>query len=537
MLKVYRCSVAVLLLGNFVTLAWKPLDVASAFWAHAAVGREIAEHGIPRQTLFLWTATIPWVYHSWLTQLAFYELTRLPAFPYVVAGLVVALAIAPFAGALWVWTRRARDSSWVAVALVLVLQGLSARFEARPELFSNLFLFLLMLFVTLWRESPARSGWWLLVALAGFALWANLHGAVALGLVVLAATAVCDAVQDGASPSTRRLALLAILAPVAVCLNPYGLGYWRAFQPINSFTLGSYIEWTPIYTGPRLPAESQLVAVVAGGLAVLAWSLSPRRRAAELAWLLLFGGLFVMQRRNIGPFTVACLTVAALNAAAIDTQAWWARLTRGRGSPGGPPFRWEARVAIVACLLVKAYLLLPTWRGAVPLLPVRADAGLVRFLREHRGELHGQVFNDQEVSGYLEWRFRGELPLYIDRMDAFPDWVTRHYLAVISCGPESRALLAQVDVVIFGVERPGPPLVAPARKLDRSPNWARVYAGSDAVVWVRRAKHGDLIAACPGVSDADFATLLGRPTLRIDGGLDAGNTPSAEPQRPPDGDY
>ncbi len=545
MVKLYRCCVVGLLLGFFVTLAWKPLDGLNGFWPYAAVGRTIAEHGVPRHTLFLWTARIPWVFHHWLSDLAFFGATKLPAFPYLVAGLTVALAIAPYAGALGIWARRARDSWWIAVPVVFVLQGVSVRFETRPELFSNLLLFLLMLFLTLWREAERPRPWWLLVVLAGFALWANLHGTVVLGLILLAVTAVCDLMQDRASPKSRWLALLAALAPLAVCVNPYGLDYWRAFEPVNSFTLSNYLEWVPIYKEPPLPRESQVAALVASVIAVLAWIFSPRRREAELLWLLLFGGLFVMQRRNIWPYSIVCLTVTAINAGAIDTQAWWERLARGRGSLQRPLFRWIARAIVLSFLVVKATLSFQAWSYGESMTPFDFDRGVVTFLREHRADLHGHIFNDQEVSGYLEWCFPDGPPLYIDRMDAFPDKIMRNYLVILGTGPESKALMAEIDVVIFAVDLPGTPLMLPAQNLDRSKNWARVYAGYDAVVWVRRSKHADLIAACQDVSQVDFATLVdsrrGESDRRIapqpGHGINPGDAPGETPSGNLSGDY
>ncbi len=509
MARLYRCGVAAALLVYFVALAWKPLDGLSGFWAYAAVGREVAEHGVPRQTLFLWTARIPWVYHPWLSDLAFYGLTRLPAFAYLTAALTVAFAAAPYAGALALWARRARDSWWVAVPVALVLQGVAVRFEPRPELFSGVFLFLLMLFLTFWRETARPRPAWMFAVVAGFALWANLHGGVALGLVLLAATAVCDLVQDGGSRKAGWLVLLAALAPLAVCANPYGLDYWRAFEPVGSSAFGIYLEWKPVYEGPPLPRASQVAAVTAGALAVVAWAFSPRRRWAELAWVLLFGALFVMQRRNIWPYTVVCLTVAALNARAIDTQAWWDRLFAGPARPV-PSSRGTARLAVLAFLGVMLSFALPAGgRARTSITPADFDTGVVAFLRRHRDDLHGRVFNDQEISGYLEWCFPDGPPLYIDRMDAFPPEVMRRYLVILNTAPESKALMHDVDAVIFAVGGPNPLVGLAAKNLDRSSNWARVYAGPDAVVWVRRSKHAELIAACPDVSQVDFAALGG----------------------------
>ena len=60
----------------FPAIAWRPLRGADDFWVHAAIGRWIWQHGqIPHETLFVWGAKpIPWIYHSWLSQLGFYGL-------------------------------------------------------------------------------------------------------------------------------------------------------------------------------------------------------------------------------------------------------------------------------------------------------------------------------------------------------------------------------------------------------------------------------------------------------------------------------
>ncbi len=89
------------LLLMFGTLAlWHPLPSRFDFWAHAAVGRWIWETGhVPDHTLFLWTASEPWIYHSWLSQLIFFGLTNVGApeqLPYVVLTSTIALGFFPF---------------------------------------------------------------------------------------------------------------------------------------------------------------------------------------------------------------------------------------------------------------------------------------------------------------------------------------------------------------------------------------------------------------------------------------------------------
>src|SRR5688572_28751949 len=54
--------------------AFHPLSGEIDTWAHAAIGRWIWQNGqVPQQTLIIWVADpIPWVAHSWLSQLLFY---------------------------------------------------------------------------------------------------------------------------------------------------------------------------------------------------------------------------------------------------------------------------------------------------------------------------------------------------------------------------------------------------------------------------------------------------------------------------------
>src|SRR5262249_26096960 len=144
-----------------------------------------------------------------------------------------------------VWRWSARLTSWLVIPLVLTLEGLSPRIETRPELFTGVFLCLLLTFLVAWSavDGPGRAGplrRWDMLSLAGvlflFVLWANLHAGVVLGLLVLAVTAVCDLVQDRFGRRSRILALLSPLALAAVCINPYGIGYFQTYLRVTSFT-------------------------------------------------------------------------------------------------------------------------------------------------------------------------------------------------------------------------------------------------------------------------------------------------------------
>ena len=216
------------LIVMLLAYAWHPLSGGDDVWAHASIGSWIWQRQqVPRESLFLWGAPpIPWVWHSWLSQLSFYGLMRFGALfqkdggPYAIATFTVAV-IALCYVLLWKnWRRHAPLGSVCAMMFFAAIFAGVLRYRPRPELFTALFLVLLMLWLDAWwRDHSARAtspkdatprvaktsrastrgviGRVLLLG-AMFALWANFHGAVLLGLVLLFATALCDLWQSRA---------------------------------------------------------------------------------------------------------------------------------------------------------------------------------------------------------------------------------------------------------------------------------------------------------------------------------------------------
>lgn len=483
-------------------VVWRPLSSWLDFWAHAAVGRWIRDNGrVPDSTLFLWSASEPWVYHSWLSQLVFYGLTNVGGpdrFPVVVLCFTVVAALLPFASVALVWHRRGRLSSWMAVPFVMTLKGLALRFQTRPELFTGVLLTLLLLFLLSWSRPSlpdrVRKRDWLTAAaiLLAFVLWANLHGAVVLGLLVLGVTAACELVQARFGARSRLLALVAALAPLTVLVNPYGFSYWQAFRPVASADFATSItEWAPAWKAPLLPSEMFVMLAVLLPPTVAAWAMNPQRRWSHLAWLVLVGVLFLTARRNVWPFALTSLVVLAANASSIDPVSLWRRLTGRQGHPDDVPFparvRWAVRVGVLIWVAMECALVADQLRPWQSLVPTRLDGGAVRFLKDN--PIEGRLFNDYENSGYLEWRLGGNPPLFIDLLNAYPDRVMREYAEMAGATERGRLLFEQhgIAAVVLTTNRGGSPsLSGLARALDSSPRWVRIYAGNDGVVWVRR---------------------------------------------------
>jgi hypothetical protein len=521
----YTCLAGLLLLLGVLNV-WRPLAGWLDFWAHAAVGRWIWQTGsVPHQTLFLWTTDEPWIYHHWGSQLIFYGLTRLgdpDHLPHVVLAFTTLLVLLPFVLVWLVSSRCGGLSSVLAVPVVLALNGLSLRFQTRPELFTELALCLLLTFLIRWsgRPSAFRAAGitrWDRLAFAGtlvlFVAWANLHGGVVIGLLVVAITAGCDLIQDRFDSRSRVLVLLALLAPMAVCVNPYGFAYWRGLQPIGSYPFAHILEWLPIWRYPPLPTEMQILAAVLVLLAAGAWLVNPQRRWAHLGWMLLTGALFVQARRNIWPFSLTCLMVSAANAQALNL--WAIRRRKGGGNDADPllvVMRWSFRLALLAWIALDCTPRILAWRAWQPLQPMRLEQGVVRFFQQH--EPQGRVFNDYENSSYLQWRLAGQPSLYIDLLNAYPDGVMRDYQDLVRATERGRHLLdeQQIEWVVLTTNRgvsSGDSLAVLANYLDATPQWVRVYVGRDGVIWVRRTPQHEQVwgPRHRSVSPVKFATL------------------------------
>src|SRR6266516_5331589 len=156
-------------------------------WQHLARGRLIAqERAVISIDRFTFTMPgEPLVDNNWLTQLLYYGV-------YQIVGLegvqcANSLALAATFGLLVALCRRTSGSSALAAAAgVGAFFGMWPTFLIRPQTFS------MLLFVGLYAllEAATRRPRLLLWAPAVMALWANVHGGFAVGLVLIFASVV-----------------------------------------------------------------------------------------------------------------------------------------------------------------------------------------------------------------------------------------------------------------------------------------------------------------------------------------------------------
>jgi len=475
-----------------IALAWRPLSGDDDIWAHAAIGRWMIENEQwPRQTLFLWGAPpLPWVYHSWLSQLSFYGLLWAGETSGAIAAITLTclVVIATFT-LLWrAWSAQIGGVSPVMIgAFILAIYCSSLRFHPRPELFSALFLCVLLLHLTRFQRSLALEGVLPLGAL--FVLWANFHGAVAIGLLLLAATVICEIAQRKFSHSSLRWMWLLIVAVGAICINPYGLKYWQALSPVGGEMFQRIDEWKPFWKEPVLDIKFVAGECVLVWFAFLSWILNAEKRWAHGAWLLIMLLLFISARRHLWLLPITSLAVLAANAQTLSTP--FAMRAMGLDADAIPRVaRFFSRVAMTAIFgMAIAFAAPPNIFSNGPLstdVPLKATD----FFLKNPLVLRGRVFNDYENSSFLQWRFGGKPPLYIDLLNAYPDQLLLDYLDIVNANARGQQLLETLKIqsVMLRSYADDSSLAKLARYLNRNPRWRCSYRGADGTIWTRRKR-------------------------------------------------
>ncbi|MEO6906504.1 MAG: hypothetical protein ABI210_01310, partial [Abditibacteriaceae bacterium] len=454
----------------------------------------IEHHQIPHHTLFLWSDNIPWIWHSWLSQVVFYELLAHVSdnIGSLLAMILTALT-AIFSLLIWwkVWIRRqieldaeSTPGFLMPLLFLLAIYTAHARFYPRPEIFSAVFLTLLLLLlirgITSWKS--------LLYLFVIFALWANFHAGLAVGLVILVISFLCNFVQDR-NWKQSRWELLAITAAVAgVFVNPYGWHYWEALKPVASITFKYIDEWKPFWKIPMLETPVIVSSFLCFGVGIIAWVGSGRRRLEHLCWLLAAFALFLIARRNTWLLAEMMIAVVACNPKVFVTaNIWisWQKITRRKQQIAERPLKLQAvaRWGVCICLFIAVLEAQSDdfWQGQFvnPKVPAQA----AQYLKALPTGQH--IFNDYEGSSYLEWKLGGKPPLFIDLLNAYHPQIMEDYIKTIDGGDVAAKLLKKwrVNYVVL-------PQIQDDQYIGRlfiwisiQPKWEIVYNQPDGVIW------------------------------------------------------
>lgn len=317
-------------------------------WWHLKTGEQIVARGaVPQVDWYTYTDfDKPWIDLHWGFQLAAYGVVSLGGLNLLIllkaAIYTAAVAVARRAGevvhgVIEPQTDRGAEhevpGAWLALVWIPAVIGLSGRALERPEMFSLLYLAMVLWILRDAEARPARL--WLLPPL--FLVWVNMHALFALGLVVWVLYGVDQVVRWlfasrwGLRPASSAIGwgrLVATTAGIAaaVLLNPYfvdgaffPLTLWEKFSSQQEFyavrvgefqTPAAFFQkagFTSLYFNAQL-----LMFAIAWGTTVLLWTrhvFDPFR----VLTLIAYSHLALEASRNVSPFCLVAGWVATAN--------------------------------------------------------------------------------------------------------------------------------------------------------------------------------------------------------------------------------
>ncbi len=288
--------------GLIFMLIFPPALVVNDSWLNLMAGREVVENGLPsRDEITVYGLGATWTDQQWLAQLFIYgvyslggfALLSLAAATFVVTAFSIAAAAARQLGA-------GARAIWVMFLPVLVAApwawSIRAQMLALP-----LYTGLLWLLASEAR-TPTRRIW---LALPLLVIWANVHGSVALGALLVMLLAAYELIRSRGTTWIRDVALL-VLAPLAVLATPYGpietIRYYHLLLVDPPFA-GRVTEWRW-----AAPATNTMLFYALAGIAIVLVILGRRRLTVfdfAVLGLTFVGGVSAI--RGIVWFALACM--------------------------------------------------------------------------------------------------------------------------------------------------------------------------------------------------------------------------------------
>jgi hypothetical protein len=425
-------------------------------WWHLRVGQDIWQSGeISLVDNYSHTANgREFPNHEWLSELIFYgvySLGGLPALTLLCAGLIVA-------GYVWAW-RMARAA--FEAKLFVFLLGLSSStslWSLRPQVFTiALFALTCNLLVA--------GRLWPLVPL--FAVWTNLHGGVAFGIVAVGAAWLSALVFERKAAS--RLFVTLVACTLATLVSPLGWRLWRVIpESIERSRVNDLIEWRP----PEL--SWGLAAFWVGAVALPLLLFLHRReltgRATRLgAIALAVLPVAVRSFRNVPIFLLVAMP-------AIVTVAKPLPPTHGRQSL--PPERTGVNAAMLGVAgLIGLSVVLAAWLDPARLgwRPISSEAA--RAI----GECPDPLYNTYAGGGVLLWYAQSKRVFIDNRQDPYPLELMAANSTAEATG-DFETLFAQHGIRCAAVT----PHSAIAVRLGADVRWTLRYADDQWIVFVKK---------------------------------------------------
>jgi hypothetical protein len=394
-----------------------------------------------------------WPNHEWLAEVIFYALFKVGGLP-----LLTLFATGLILGGWLISWRLAKGPirerfTWVALALIPA----SLWWEPRPHAFSLLFIILTVALLA------KRRFWWLPLV---FVVWANCHGGVLLGFVLVGAGL---GVQTLMAPRMWRQAILVFLAcMVAATVTPLGLSFWTEIPAsLARIHLYPLDEWRrPALIDRRTLPFWIIAAAFCYGLVRNRHKLrhAPVDDVTLAACALALLPMALSAIRHVGPF----LMIAA---PALTTLVQVSR-RRTAVQIERPMLNMivmtTAAVAVVGTVVWAYVNQIPRLRWTP--VPSGALAAL--------SQCPDNLYNRYDEGGYLLW-FAPDRKVFMDgRQDPFPPALVLEHIRMETGSGDFREVFARHDIRCAYL-----PTISPTAARLASAGWTVLYRDAKWIVY------------------------------------------------------
>lgn len=398
----------------FAAHMWQGAITADWPWLWRT-GQWIIHHGLPARDLYAWTMPHhPWLLYQWLFEVCAAVLYDVLGATGSVAVLCVAAVALYVLIPAWFNARRGAPLHLGLALACLTLIPVSINFGLRPMLASSLALLLQFLIVERLRRGRLGLRPALLALALIYALWANMHLGLTLGLLSLllfAAGDVADRLRG--APHTLSLARYSLLlagSALASLANPYG---WHIYSYIVDLSLKSQMNAHIHELMPPDPGNPYVMV----GIALLAvflvqWWRQPRRLGLGEA-------LHVLAFALATACSLRFIVWAGLYYALVAPALWHRRDScQAAAMPGH--VRRQAPLLTCFCLIALIALALPLRHGPVRLADCQPLKDGIQYLDQHYPA--GTHWFSSETIGSCTRLYAPNRKVFIDtRFDMYPE--------------------------------------------------------------------------------------------------------------------
>ena len=325
--------------------------------------------------------------------------------------------------------------------------------------------------ILLWCLSLDHAGGrlWMALFLPLFVVWVNLHGGFAVGLLVLAAYGIEQALRR--RPWVHIAAYLPLLV-ACVAFNPYGVKFYANILLGLTMQRPIITEWKPFWAFTSLTADGVVFVASLLVAAYAFWKVGPRRFEGALV-LALLAVATIKAEKVIPLYALAWFSVMLGAARFVPLARAATRLSRAE--PG------TILVVLVTLVVVSGSFLAGSrfWQLRVPGIDPQArfsnvyPVGPVEYLRT--SAFRGNVMTPFDQGAFVSWKLYPAVKVGCDsryEVAYDPRWVEEvHSMYVDPANTRWAATLVRYPTDLVLVDR----LLPLAQKLSSAGGWQRVY--------------------------------------------------------------